>query len=64
MTEEVDIYRTAQLLKELHGEGARSLAQERAEGLIEAGDAEGHLVWKRIIGAIDDLQAKRGKSVH
>ena len=62
--EENDINRTADLLKELHGEGARTIGQERAEGLKKAGDVDGHFLWVRIVSAIDGLPTMDAKADH
>jgi hypothetical protein len=53
MTDDIDIYRTANVLVELHGEDAPIQAAMKADALLEAGDVEGQAVWKRILAAVD-----------
>jgi hypothetical protein len=50
-----DIWRTANLMIELFGDGATTNAAMRADALLDEGDTEGFFVWKRIARAIDDL---------
>ena len=58
MTSDIDIYRTANLLIEQHGEDAPIHAAMRADELLEAGDLDGLAVWKRVLTAIDELLSK------
>ena len=53
MTDDIDVYRTANVLVELHGEDAPIQAAMKADALLEAGDVEGQAVWKRILAAVD-----------
>jgi len=55
MTDDIDIYRTAKVLIELHGEDAPIQAAMKADALLEAGDIDGQAVWKRILAAVDEL---------
>ncbi len=68
MTSNLDIYRTANLLIEQHGDEATIHAAMRADALLEAGDLGGQAVWKRIIRAIEELQDRtppgKGEAVH
>lgn len=57
MTAEIDIWRTAKLMIDKHGEDAAIQAAMRADELMAAGDMDGRAVWFRIIRAIEDLQA-------
>jgi hypothetical protein len=57
MTTEIDVYRSAQLLIERHGKDAPIHAAMRADERCKAGDFDGAMVWKRILRAIDTLQA-------
>lgn len=60
MPSELDIYRSASVLIEHHGQGAKLEAAKRADAMLAKGDMEGHSVWLRIAQAIDTLQhAKR-----
>ncbi len=55
MTSDLDIYRSAHLLIERHGDDAPIEAALRADELMEAGDMEGVAVWKMILKAITEL---------
>jgi hypothetical protein len=59
MVADPDIFRAAKLLIDQHGEDAVSRASERAEELLTAGDAEGAVIWRRILEAIDELTRSR-----
>ena len=56
MIAELDIYRSAALLIEKHGEDAVLEAAMRADAMLEKGDLDGQRVWKAIITAIEELQ--------
>ena len=58
MTSDIDIYRSANLLIQQHGEDAPVHAAMRADELMEAGDMEGRAVWKMILKAIEELLSK------
>ena len=58
MTSNLDIYRTAKLLIDRHGDDAVIEAAMRADKMLEAGDVEGQTVWKRVLAAIDELLSK------
>ena len=66
MTSDLDIYRTARLLIEQHGDQAPIHAAMRADAMLEAGDLDGQAVWKRIVRAIKELQDRKppGGAVH
>ena len=55
MTSDLDIYRSANVLIQKHGEDAPILAAMRADELMETGDMEGRAVWLRIVKAIEEL---------
>jgi len=55
MTDDIDIYRTANVLVELHGNDAALQAAMKADTLLEAGDIDGQAIWKRILAAVDEL---------
>ncbi len=59
MPSEIDIYRSARLLINQHGEDAPIFAAMQADKLAEAGDREGRRVWLRVIRAIQELQRTR-----
>jgi hypothetical protein len=68
MTEEIDIYRTANLLIKQHGKDAPVHAAMRADELLAARDVEGCATWRRVVRAVkellDDQPPGEGKVVH
>ena len=54
-----DIFRAAKLLIGQDGEDAPIRAAQRADELADEGDADGAVVWRRILEAIDELQRGR-----
>ena len=52
----IDIYRSAALLIQKHGEDAAIVAAVTADARLEKGDLDGLKVWKAIGRAIDELQ--------
>ncbi len=62
-----DIYRSAKVLVKRHGEDAPIEAAMRADVMLDKGDLDGYAVWKRILGAVEELQGaapKPGEAVH
>ena len=55
MPDEIDIYRSAKLLIDQHGEDAPVFAAQQADKYLEGGDLDGKAVWMRVIGAIKEL---------
>ncbi len=55
MPDEIDIYRSANLLIDQHGEDAPIFAAMQADKCLEAGNLDGKAVWMRVIGAIEEL---------
>ncbi len=55
MTSDPDIYRAAKLVMDQRGEEAATFAGDRADQLLEDGDIDGALVWRRILEAIEEL---------
>lgn len=45
MTEEVDIWRAADLLVKRHGADAAMVAAQRADECIARGDVDGEMIW-------------------
>ena len=68
MPDALDIYRSAKLLIDQHGEDAPIFAAMQADKCLEAGDLDGKAVWMRVIRAIEELQDRRppavGQPVH
>jgi hypothetical protein len=65
--DEIDIWRSAHLFIEKHGEDAALFAAMRADALLEESDPEGCRAWQRIQLAIISLQQKAlhpGESQH
>ena len=57
MTDEIDIYRSAKLYIDQHGDQAALQAAMQSDSLLDAGDMDGAAVWRRIIKAIEVMQA-------
>ncbi len=67
MTPDLDIWRSANLLVQQHGEDAPVEAAMRADAMLEKGDLDGCAAWKRILRAVEELQGaapKPGEAVH
>ena len=67
MTSDLDIFRTAKLLVDQHGEDAPIHAAMRADELMAKGDLDGQAIWKLILKAIDELLANerpKGAGLH
>ncbi len=56
MTDEIDIYRSAKLYIDQHGDQAALQAGMQADALLEAGDMDGAKTWRKIIGANEVMQ--------
>ncbi len=56
MIDDRDIYRSAKLLIGRYGDGAAIEAMKRVDALAAQGDAEGKVVWLRILEAVEELQ--------
>ncbi len=57
MTDDIDIYRAAKLYVDEHGDQAALQAAMQADALLEAGDMDGVATWRKIIKAIEVMQA-------
>ena len=55
MPEEIDIYRSAKLLINQHGEDAPIFAAQQADACLEKGNLDGKAVWMGVIRAIKEL---------
>ena len=55
MPEEIDIYRSAKLLINQHGEDAPIFAAQQADACLERGNLDGKAVWMGVIRAIKEL---------
>ena len=56
MPDEIDIYRSANLLIKQHGDEAAIFAAKQADACLEKGDLDGKVVWLAVIEAIKELQ--------
>ncbi len=56
MTSDLDVWRAANLLFKRHGGDAALAAAQCADELLEKGDVESQLVWKRIVCTIHELK--------
>jgi hypothetical protein len=64
---DLDIWRTAKILIDAHGENASLEAAQRADWAIRDGNPEAESVWKRVLKAVEALQRHEhgtGRSVH
>ena len=52
----LDIYRSANLLIETHGEDAVIKAAMKADAMLDKGDLDGQRAWKAVLRAIEDIQ--------
>ena len=57
MTTDIDIYRSAKLYVDQHGDQAALQAAMQADALLEAGDMEGSATWRKIIAAIEAMRS-------
>ena len=68
MPSEIDIYRSAKLLIDQHGEDAPIFAAQQADACLERGDLDAKAVWMGVIRAIKELtnrdSAEGGQPVH
>jgi len=59
MIDDPDIFQAAKLMIDQHGEEAARFASARADELLQGGDLDGAMVWRRILAAVDELQRGR-----
>ncbi len=67
MTSDLDIFRTAKLLIDQHGDDATSMAATMIREFIDLEDPEAIAVWGRILKAVKELLAQEkpdGAAVH
>ena len=67
MTDDKEIYRSAKLLIDRHGDDAPIHAAMRADQMLEQGDLDGLATWNRILRAIEELRAGKrpeGSELH
>ena len=56
MIPDIDIFRVAHLLVKRHGQDAPIYATMRADAMLDKGDLDGYVVWRRILRAAEKLQ--------
>ena len=56
MTSEIDVYRSAKQFIDQHGDEAAIQAAYRADAMLNRGDLDGAVVWRRIVAVINELQ--------
>ena len=56
MIPDLDTYHSANVLIREHGEDAALEAAKHADAMLEKGDLEGQVVWKRIARAVEEMQ--------
>jgi hypothetical protein len=64
---EIDIWRTAKILIDAHGESASLEAAQQADWAIQDGNPKAESVWMRVLKAVETLQRHEhavGQSVH
>lgn len=54
--EEIDIWRSAEILRKQHGADASIMAAMRADQLLDQGDAAGSSTMRRVVAAINELE--------
>ena len=67
MTSDLDIYRSARALIKQHGQDAPIHAAMRANAMLDKGDLDGFVVWRRVLRTVEELQGtapKLGEAVH
>lgn len=57
MTDEIDIYHAAKLYIDQHSDQAALQAAMRPDALLTAGDMDAAATWRKIIKAIEVMQA-------
>ncbi len=57
---DLDVYRSARLLVDQHGDEAPIHAATQADAMLDKGDLDGQAVWMRILNAVEELLRGRG----
>lgn len=58
---DLDVYRSARLLIDQHGDEAPIHAAVQADAMLERGDLDGSAVWRRVVAVIKELQRSEPK---
>ena len=67
LVSDLDIYRSAKLLIDQHGDEAPIHAAMRADAFLDQGNLNGQRLWLRIVRAIEELQRDQpqdGEALH
>ena len=65
LTSDLDIYRSARLLIDQHGDEAAIRAAERVDKLSDIGDLDGAATWCRILDAVRQMRDRTaGGTMH
>ncbi len=67
LTDNKEIYQSAKLLIDRHGDDAVIEAAMMADNMLKAGDLDGLATWNRILRAIEELRAGKrpeGEKLH
>ena len=62
MTSELDIFCSANILVKRYGEDAALEAAMRADAMLDRGDLDGCVAWKRIVRAVVEIQRSERNS--
>ncbi len=62
MTPDIDIYRSANVLIRDQGKDAAIEAAMRADAMMDKGDLDGCVAWKRIVRAVVEIQRSERNS--
>lgn len=63
MLSDKDVYRTATVMIDLHGDDAEIEAAKKADQFLDEGDVEGSLTWARIALYVAEITDTRVPSV-
>jgi hypothetical protein len=55
---DLDIYRSAKVLIDQHGEDAPIWAAQKADAMLESGNLDGKRLWLKILEAVEELLSK------
>ena len=58
MIPDLDIFRTANVLVKQHGQDAPINAAMRADAMLDKGDLDGYMVWRRVLQAVEEPPQK------
>lgn len=59
MTSDIDIYRSAYVLIQQHGEDAGIQAAMKADKFFSNGDLQAYVIWRQILQAVEHLMSTK-----